>query len=146
MKREYRFSLLELIAVISIIMLLTGMIFGVGHTYRRRARESRTKATIRKLEMALDNYYGGDWSDAGWIGEDWENVPPQELGDYESDLDAQEIGTDNSEPVVVDGWLNPIQIRKDGENHPGLDIRSRGPDGAFDTENDIENWGRDGQW
>ncbi len=140
-----RMTIVELMVVIAIITLLGALTLGAGQTLRRRAAISRTIATIQKLEMLLDSVYGGNWERADWIAEDpdYTYMEAERLLDHESDLDAREVREIGGEFVVVDGWGEPIRIRKGGYNDPGLDIWSAGPDAEHGTEDDVVNWTRD---
>ena len=66
------FTLIELLAVISVLILLAGIIFGVSTSIQRRARESRARGEMAIIAQALERYkeFYGDypWIDSGSNG------------------------------------------------------------------------------
>lgn len=51
------FTLVELLVVISIISLLSSVVFASVNTARAKARDARRKADLRQLELAVQFYY-----------------------------------------------------------------------------------------
>ena len=135
-------TMIELLIVVGIISLLGAMSLGVATNFRQRGRVSRTQSTIQKIEMLLDSIYGGEWERAG-ITVGGEELQADLLGAYESELDSGEVRNINNEFFVVDAWGQALLIRRGGENQPGLDIWSVGPDNTSGTDDDIVNWTRD---
>lgn len=59
------FTLVELLVVITLIGVLVGMVIGVGGNVRQKSAESRAKAEISAIELALERYKidNGDYPD-----------------------------------------------------------------------------------
>ncbi len=147
--RGGRFTMIELVVVIGIMGFLGALMLGVGINLRARARVSRTRSTIEKLETLLEELYAGDWPEENeWITNDPDGteIAAERLGEYGSELDVNEVRTlevdEEDMDLVVDAWGGPIFVRQGGRNQPGLDIWSKGPDGESGTEEDIVNWTR----
>jgi type II secretory pathway pseudopilin PulG len=146
------FTLVEMLVVIGIILVLAGLVMGVGRTLRRQARETNTKALIRKIEIAMESYKNqyGHWPDVIDFNEGGTNY--EKLAEYLLENEVVEPARIESD-CVVDFWNNYIRVIKEGYNHPGLDIWSPGPNGVNertsdpdDYGDDIVNWTRGGSW
>ncbi|RZO58183.1 MAG: type II secretion system protein [Limisphaerales bacterium] len=68
------FTLVEVLAVVSIAALLLAMVIGLQSRVQQKAIESRLKTELAAIELALENYKGdkgfyphspSDWKDAG---------------------------------------------------------------------------------
>lgn len=55
-REKYKFTLIELITVIAVIMVLMGMSVGIFSYVTGRAAEARTRALIAKIEVAVESY------------------------------------------------------------------------------------------
>lgn len=66
MERGHAFSILELLAVISLIIIMLGIAFGIADGIRQTAAHSRVCAELASLAQALEEYkiYYGDYP---WI-------------------------------------------------------------------------------
>ena len=142
------FSLIELIAVTSIIFILFGLVFTIGHAVRDRAERTEAAAMISSLEAAISMYFADlgiypangiasptsndlrwalvtNWT-AGWHG------PYMEF-------DADMLDGNGN---IIDPWGNAYNY--DASNPPNnaasYDLWSFGPDGAAAGEDDITNW------
>ena len=85
------FTLVEVLAVVSIAALLLAMVIGLQSRVQQKAIESRLKTELAAIELALENYKGdkgfyphspSDWKDVGnypsvnWGGS---GLPPNNL-------------------------------------------------------------------
>jgi prepilin-type N-terminal cleavage/methylation domain-containing protein len=143
--RRTAFTLVELLVVMSIILILAAILVPAVQSIRQRSLSSNTKALVKKIEVILEDVYGGDWDDATWIPDlsgGYSTIGVDNLGQKQSELSLEEI--QNLE--VVDYWGTPLRICQNGNNAPGLDIWSAGPDEEFRTDDDIVNWTREGSW
>ena len=164
MKQE-RFTLVEIVMVVALIAVLTGIAIG-GYSYAMSAsRESATRAAIKQLEAALESgkikhgFYpasasmpssgsdhviqlfganGAEISDAE-LATKWGNLPAKYIKDFRSALDMESLRANiSAEGYVCDAWGNPIVYKApDGKNPYSL--RSKGPDGEDDGGDDITN-------
>jgi len=79
----------------------------------------------------------GDYDSSGRIDDARSPMFPQ------IDPDYQGKGKYAMDGLIVDPWLNPLRYEFPGYNNnveDGFDIWSAGPDGVFDTEDDVKNW------
>jgi general secretion pathway protein G len=114
------FTLLEIMIVVAIIGILATiavMKFG-GQT--KTAQVTATEATISSIRMAVGTY------------EMEKGKHPESL----ADLVSGEKHYLDQEKVPTDAWGHEFKYYMKGDL---VKIRSAGPDGAFDTEDDIEN-------
>lgn len=138
-RRSRGFTLIEIMAVVLILGLLTTLV-GVAILPRiESARRSTAGSQIKMLDAALETYRM-----------DNARFPTSEQG-----LDAlvnrppdarnyQDGGYLRESRVPVDPWGNPYQYESPGQhNKRGYDLWSFGPDGApggEDNDADIGNW------
>jgi len=70
MKRGlHGFTLIELLVVISIISLLSSVVFASVNTARRKARDVKRFSATRQVQLALELYYddNGFYPQVGWV-------------------------------------------------------------------------------
>jgi len=119
-RNERAFTLLEMLVVSGLILLLAGLLVAAGAELRKHALVKETRARVRALGAACENYYAS-----------YRQYPPA-LPEYLS------INT-------VDAWGNNFQYTIGGTHNPSfVDIYSHGPDGEDDSggDDDINNWTR----
>jgi general secretion pathway protein G len=143
-QRRRGFTLIEIMAVVLIIGMLTGM---VGLAVWRRvdtARVQSTRSQIKLLEGVLEAYR----MDNATFPTTEQGLsaliqPPPEA------RNADPGGYLNERRVPKDGWGHSFQYQFPGEHNPGaFDLWSLGGDGnpgGTGTDADIGNWVDDGQ-
>jgi len=57
MKNAYRFTLIELLAVVALIAILSGIGFGTYSYARGKAKESATEALLKQIEAGLESFH-----------------------------------------------------------------------------------------
>ena len=167
--RSHRFTLIELLAAISIIAILTSMIVGVSSYASRRAAEAKTVAHLNKMEIALEQYFQ-DW------GHYPEHTSTRKVTWPRSEFASPQskVYLDNYQPYANessgfrDAWGNPFYYSYPGiMNEDSYDLWSMGKDehpgekgvnddgagtaddtvaeaqtAAADNSDDITNWKR----
>ena len=138
------FTLVELLAVMSIIALLTGLIVGVSSFVSRRAGEAKTLSMLKQMEIALDAYR----EDRGFYPPTGGAIPfyvdSTQFGGFRSTATGRPYleGYDNG--YFQDAWKRPFMYRCDGiapqKNLQAYDLWSLGRDGNDGTDDDITNW------
>ena len=156
MKRT-SFTLVEIIMVVALIAVLTGIAIG-GYSYAMGAsRESATRATLKQLEAAFESgktkhgFYpastsmptsgsdhviklfgadGEEISDAA-LATAWGNLPDKYIKDFRRALDLESLRQYiDASGVVCDAWGNPIvYTAPDTDKKKPFTLRSKGPDG-----------------
>lgn len=120
--RAAGFTLVELLLVVAILGVLAGVaIFNVGGKMGE-SQIAAARSSIATIKTACDAY-------------------EIKTGKYPDSMDALLQPVGGGAPLLdsnakADPWGNPYQIRKSGYS---VEIRSAGPDGAFNTEDDITN-------
>ena len=167
MKRN-PFTLVEIIMVVALIAVLIGIAIG-GYSYAMGAsRESATRAAMKQLEAALESgktkhgFYpasaslpssgsdhviqlfganGAETTDAA-LATAWGNLPTKYIKDFLRALDLESLRDHaTADGYVADAWGNAlIYVSPDTVNRKPFTIRSAGPDGIANNEDDITNW------
>jgi general secretion pathway protein G len=138
-QRTRGFTLIEIMAVVLIIGMLTGMVGLAVWKNVDKSRVNTTRSQIKLLEGVLEAYRM-----------DTATFPTTEQGlaalvTPPSDVrNADPSGYLNERRVPPDGWGNPFQYQYPGEHNPhGFDLWSYGGDGTpggEGTNADIGNW------
>ena len=153
------FTLIEIVMVVALIAVLTGIAIG-GYSYAMgSARESATRATIKQLETALENakakhgFYLPDKSNKIYILKDgnadaaalasstWDKTDLKDcIADFLKTLDVESLRQyADADGAVCDAWGNPIVYKApDKSKKKSFTLRSKGPDGE-DSDDDIWN-------
>jgi prepilin-type N-terminal cleavage/methylation domain-containing protein len=143
------FTLLELLAVIGLIAVLTGIVIGVGQRALESGRTSRARAELATLAALLETYkaVNGDYprtsdpahllqSLLGRRGPDYQPVSAQPLLEAARFTLSGDPFADES-AVLVDPWGHPYfyayKSPPGGWTNPGYVLGSAGPDGAAVT-------------
>lgn len=136
MKKFKSFTLIEIIITIGIVAVLLAIASGSYNLIMFKTRESKTKALIKKLEMAMRSYrhetgYYFQQSDGSYgpltINES--DTEFTRLIDYTKMLGKNEINDNNN---VVDAWDNEIGYECPGDINTTLfDIGSKGPNAVW---------------
>lgn len=131
------FTLMEMIIVLTIIALLTGLVIATLSPIGDIAKVKKAMADIQSLKVALSAYQLETGA-----------YPTQEQGI--KSLWAKptvEPIPDNWRPVmeeeVKDPWEHEYQYYNPGKHNPDkYDVFSMGPDGQAGTDDDIGNWSK----
>ena len=122
------FTLVELMAVMVIIAILSAMILGIAAYAKRAANEARAKGEIEKLQVAAQEYmmkYGSYPGNSTDVPNLIENLVPA-LTNYMVETVS-----------YLDPWKNPYQYVKHSR-HSGR-FYSSGHDGIDGTADDIHS-------
>lgn len=165
MKRN-PFTLVEIIMVVALIAVLTGIAIG-GYSYAMGAsREAATRATIKQLETALENVkakhgfylpaatgdkiyllYNDDADAAKLAKEKWDKEKLQDaISDFLKTLDVESLRQYvDSDGAICDAWGSALIYKSpDTSKKKPFSIRSKGPDGdtgsTASSADDITNW------
>ncbi|MBR2642145.1 MAG: type II secretion system protein GspG [Lentisphaeria bacterium] len=151
------FTLVEVVMVVALIAVLTGIAIG-GYSYAMgSARESATKSIIKQMEAALESsktkhgFYPASAQMPGsgstrfiqLLGSDgahlededlatkWGNLPEKYIKDFRKALDFESLREYiNDDGYICDAWGNPlIYTAPDTTARKAFTIRSYGPDG-----------------
>ena len=120
--RTAGFTLVELLLVVAILGVLAGVaIFNVGGKMQE-SQVAACRASIATIKTACDAY-------------------EIKTGQYPDSIDTLLQPVGGGAPLLdsnakADPWGNSFQIRKNGYS---VEIRSSGPDGAMNTDDDITN-------
>ena len=165
--KQTRFTLVEIVMVIALIAALTGIAIG-GYSYAMNSsRESATRAAIKQLEAAFESgktkhgfypasasmptsgsdhviqLFGASGADPAddTLATDWGNLPPKYLKDFRKALDLESLREHaTAEGYVADAWGNAIiYISPDTARRRAFQLRSKGPDGIANNDDDITN-------
>lgn len=124
--RRGAFTLIELLAVISIIVILIGLVTPALHKAREAARKQKARAMVSSLEVAINMYY----TDLGRYpgGLDKLVNPPDNYGPYMDNKDFEGA-------KFMDPWGKEYKYRQPGShNRKTFDVWSAG------SGEDIGNW------
>ena len=148
-KKDKGFTLIEIITVISIIVLLTGLGIPAYKSWQGRARKEKAKATIEKIAMAIE-MYKREW---GYYpqGDDLNNpVAVKKISQFLSaymTFKSEDMGTSDGQynpngSVLLDPWGNYYGVltypgskgrwtpaAEFSHNKKTYYVYSRGPDG-----------------
>ena len=160
--KKYGFTLVEIVMVVALIAVLTGIAIG-GYSYAMgSAKESATKAIIKQLELALENgktkhgFYpasanmssriqltganGAEITDAN-LASAWGNLPEKYVKDFRRTLDFESLREYiDDDGFICDAWgTRLVYTAPDTANRKAFTITSYGPDGAAGGDDDITN-------
>lgn len=121
--RRAGFTLVELLLVITILGILgTVVVMNFGDV-GGDARKETTRQSIAAIDQAIVLYNAKV------------DRMPREIGDLTKGINDDEEGLLKAKDVT-DAWGNPFELKVDGKKYT---IRSAGPDGQMNTEDDITN-------
>ncbi len=131
-KKQNAFTLVELLLVVTIIGILAGAVLVNFSGQSQRAKETRAKADISNLELALNTY-------ELTIGE----FPSTDQGLLALVEDPGVEGWTKpflTKKIFKDPWGNEYRYRYPGNQGIEYDVYSIGRDSQDGTEDDIGNW------
>jgi general secretion pathway protein G len=129
--RRGGFTLVELLLVLVILATLAAIVLPklVGRT--EEAKIKATKTQISAIESALDLFE----VDNGYFPETSEGLYPLVVQPQDAENWKQYL-----KGLPMDAWKNEFTYERPGQYNPdGYDIVSAGPDGRFNTDDDITN-------
>ena len=141
-ERRQHFTLIELLAVITIIAVLAGIVIGVSNLAGTKAALGKCKSQMQQIELALEQYK----SEYGYFPQT-DGDKEKLKGGYLKDEDPSNFegydGGDNE--VVRDPFAEPYRYKCPGDkNTQSYDLWSYGSDGrssnAEEKKDDITNW------
>jgi Tfp pilus assembly protein PilE len=147
---KHRFSLIELLVVCGLLMVLMGIGVGVYSLVQRKMNDSRCKAMIAKMSIALENYKSktGYYIQAVTLTAFYVDdylANEVDLNDF-IDIPTSEIGGKTAAPWSRGAWKDPFgnefRYQCPGIHNPmSFDLYSSGSDKSSTmTEDDISNW------
>ncbi len=141
---KHRFSLIELLVVCGLLMVLMGMGVGVYSLVNRKMSDSRCKAMIAKMSIALENYksktgYYIQAVSATSFYMDNYRANEVDLNDF-IDIPQSELGTGLGRGAWKDPYGNLFYYQCPGTHNPmSFDLYSSGTDTTTQAD-DITNW------
>jgi general secretion pathway protein G len=144
--RKGGFTLVELLAVITIIGVLAGLIIGASKYAVTKSKRSSAAARIAAMESALEDFK----ADNGFYPKQAVSGPGDTLNLYQSlngltSASSKKYfnftGKEITNTAVIDPFGNEYQYVSPGKtNITTYDLWSKGPDGIDGTPDDIANW------
>ena len=142
MKKQHSFTMIELLTVVAIIAILAGIAVGVANLIADKSAATKTEATIKALEIALNMYKDkfGHYLDVSITPSALKipaDIPTTNFdGSFWKFLDQKLINTSTVKSggyrYFKDGWGNPLVYRSPGKfNKTTFDLGSAGPDGMI---------------
>lgn len=159
--RRSGFTLVEVLMVIMIIGVLTGLVLGIAGFASKKSAISKSEALHRQILFGLENFRS-EWGQYPQIAGQTNSADDQ--ANFRNMfrmlyLDPRNDGNPNTLPfieindadvqnnTIVDSWANSFRYRCPGlKNKDSFDLYSIGPDlrsyqdGLQYTEDDIKNW------
>ncbi len=135
-RKQNLFTIIELLAAMTIIVILAAITVGVYSYIRTKTYNDKTMATIKKVEMAMrsfkqDNGYYVQQATQGGLTINTSDNDFYTYLDYSKMLESGEINSSNN---LVDAWGREILYQCPGShNRTMFDLISIGKDG---TNND----------
>ncbi len=146
------FSLLELLVVMVIMSILSGLIMGGVMAARRRGGVTKTKALIIRLDLAISQYENsfGDFPPGAGGPKSAEDLyqnltSPKCTAQQEFSRKELADTDDNGRQELVDHWGQPLSYYHHRSysappKETTFRIISKGPDGKEGTRDDISNF------
>ena len=147
-RRDEGFTVLELLLVVGLVTVLSGMMLGLGRYARDSGRASRASAELASLAAALESYRlaHGDYPRTdqparllqalvgrrGPTGESMVAQPVIEVGRFNVGLDGDPFLSETTQ--LLDQWGEPYRYAYKCEltwSNPGYVLYSAGPDGSI---------------
>ena len=163
LREQSAFTLVELLAVITIIGILAGLTLGAAGAVRRHGATSTAKAEVAALQAACDRYYADynfypsntsaapsavnptSYTSAGQVlftslfGTNQYNLPPSNKRYFEP-KPAMVSSTTNANPHFIDPWGYAYGYNSDGTNAPLIWSTAGQTTGGANTNKWITSW------
>ena len=149
---KHRFSLIELLTVVGILMILAGIGLGVYSLVSRKTRDSACKAMIAKMAIALENYKAktGYYIQSAATTASALYIDPYSSTYYtinrEIDIPNTQLGGNtggfgSNRGSWLDPWGTEFLYKCPGTHNPmSFDLYSIGSDKVANTADDLTNW------
>jgi len=158
--KERRFSMVELLIVMAIIVVLAGILMTGAIYARRNARNKRITSQVKMIRLALTEYqseYGiyPQQAVAGPLKRSVIESLVDQTGRRYLDLEEEAFSESSGKANMIDAFNNPFYYQCPGTmNKKTFDLWSMGPDGkhgmggaspanaqtASEDTDDIANW------
>ena len=148
------FTLIEILTVCALLAFLMAMMVAGYGIVQQKGAESQCQATMERIKTALPRYTAntGYYIQAVSVASGFNEEAPTTTSkanphdpwfidfiDYEKMVNAGEI--DTTSRALVDPFGTNYRYQCPGKhNRTSFDLQSAGPDGEYDTEDDIKNW------
>ena len=123
--------MVELMAVLVIIGLLATLVGTQVLKQIHQAKIATTKANLKTLHAAVSQFY----MELGQLPS--EEMGLQALVEAPPGLEEKWTGYLREKEIPKDGWRREFKYETRPGTTTGFDIRSAGPDGEFDTDDDL---------
>jgi prepilin-type N-terminal cleavage/methylation domain-containing protein len=146
--RDEGFTILELLLVVALVAVFSGMVLGIGRYVRNKGRATRAVTELASLAAALESYHltYGDYprtDQAGGLlqalvgrrgptGDSIAGRPTIEVARFSLGPDGDPFLNETTE--LLDPWGEPYGYAYKSElpwSNPGYVLYSAGPDGSF---------------
>lgn len=136
-KARSGFTLIEIMIALTIIGVLGALLAPSMYKYLARSSETSTKANLRTIKLALDQFYS-----------DMHSYPDKLRDLIKKPADTEERSAKKwkgpyleVEKMPADGWDNPFQYKKPGEKGHPYELYSYGSNGKGAPKNEwISVW------
>lgn len=137
---SWPFKLLMLLIIMIILLIFVPVIFMPNYRAHPTGHITAAKTEIQSIRTALDAFE----VDCGRYPTTREGLAP--LVQSLSDATSATWRGPYLDKIFLDPWGKPFRYLYPGINHPtSYEIISAGPDGKFDTDDDITNFNLDGK-
>lgn len=154
-RKNKGFTIIELLVVVAVIAVLSGIILGILNStgIQAKGRDSQRKADLGKIQTALEIYFADHREYPHIAGNGWEQIDVDANGDSDSFVgDALEAGYISKIPVDPSGDLSgnpgPCQgdtrrynYRSDGTYYISTAIMEVETSNDESTCDSLNNWG-----
>ena len=138
--RRCRFTLIELLAAIAVIVILAGLAVGTATRANRKSLEAKARSHIDRFELAVEQYRRS----LGYLPSGNGRVSRSLLEDLRDHGGMRIEDLSFTSGDWRDPFGEPYRYNSNAPTHneQSFDIWSFGNDGINGTEDDVTNWGQ----